>query len=125
MTELSDEQKAAIERGVKDAFEAMTAGRLTALESQVIDPEMQGAVGDLMRSAGYPHLLWQRVRALEQRLQSIEQSQPKEHDMSQSKLSWFDRLLMKIALARAAARGILRPNLARDLKENFVAIREP
>lgn len=119
------EQKAAIERGVKDAFEAMVSGRMIAMESQVIDPDLHGVSGEVMRSAGYPHLLWQRVRALEQRLQSIEQSKPKEHDMSQSKLSWFDRLLMKIALARAAARGILHPNLARDLKENFVAIREP
>lgn len=39
---------------------------------QVIDPEMQGIAGDVMRSAGYPVLLWQRVRALEHRLRACE-----------------------------------------------------
>lgn len=44
--------------------------------------------------------------------------------MSQSKLSWFDRLLMKIALAKAASRGHLHPDTAKWLREEFSIIRE-
>ena len=43
-----------------------------ALASQVMDPELQGLAGEVMRAAGYPTTLWQRVRALEQRLQACE-----------------------------------------------------
>lgn len=46
--------------------------RLAILEREVIDPALEGACGEVMRSAGYPHLLWQRVRELEQRLRACE-----------------------------------------------------
>lgn len=61
-----------VRRGVEAAFEAMVAGRLTALESQVADPDTGGVAGEVMRSAGYPTALWQRVRALERRLKAYE-----------------------------------------------------
>lgn len=86
-------------------------GRLAALESQALDPATQGAAAEVMRSAGYPMPpLWERVRALERRLQEREPTScdphiSKEYDMPQVKLGWFDRLLLKIAIAKAAARG--------------------
>lgn len=51
----------------------------------------------------------------------------KEHDMPK-KLGWFDRLLIKVAVAKAAARGTppaFVESLARSLKEAFAVIREP
>ena len=55
-------------------------------------------------------------------------STTKEYDMPEVKLSWFDRLLIKIAIAKAVARGF-RPidpaSLARSLKEAFAVTRAP
>lgn len=54
-------------------------------------------------------------------------STTKEYDMPEVKLSWFDRLLIKIAIAKAVARGakaLDTPALARSLKEAFALTRE-
>lgn len=39
--------------------------------------------------------------------------------MNTRRLSWLDRLLIKIALAKAAARGCLDPHLAERLTDAF------
>lgn len=52
----------------------------------------------------------------------------REQDMNQAKLRWLDRLLIKIAVAKAVARGasaLDTPALARSLKEAFAVTREP
>lgn len=52
----------------------------------------------------------------------------KEHDMPEVKLSWFDRLLIKIAVAKAVARGrsvVDITGLALSLKEAFAVTRAP
>lgn len=48
----------------------------------------------------------------------------KEQEMNEVKLGWFDRLLIKIALAKAAARGHLHISLAQRLKSDFSATRD-
>lgn len=48
--------------------------------------------------------------------------------MNEAKLSWFDRLLIKVAVAKAVARGggaADMPGLARSLKEAFAVTRAP
>lgn len=116
------------------ADDASVAGRLAALESQALDPATQGAAAEVMRSAGYPMPpLWERVRALERRLQEREPTScdphiSKEQEMNEVKLGWFDRLLIKIALAKAVARGrsvVDITGLALSLKEAFAVTRAP
>lgn len=98
--------------------------RLAAVEAEAIDPMS----ADIMRSAGYPYRLSQRVRALERQLndRAIAEmdASAKEKDMPKRGLGWFERLLLKIALAKAAARGHLRADLAQRLKDDFSLIRE-
>lgn len=50
----------------------------------------------------------------------------KESEMHEAKLGWFDRLLIKIAVAKAAARegAAFDARLARNLKNAFATIRE-
>jgi hypothetical protein len=48
----------------------------------------------------------------------------KEQEMNEAKLGWFDRLLIKIALAKSAARGHLHIGLAQRLKSDFSATRD-
>lgn len=57
---------------------------------------------------------------------SPEPHQPKDSDMS-PKLTWFDRLLLKVAIAKAVARGASGnpESLARALKGALLLIREP
>lgn len=52
----------------------------------------------------------------------------KEQEMNEVKLGWFDRLLIKIALAKAVARGrsvVDITGLALSLKEAFAVTRAP
>lgn len=60
-------------RPSRTSNDRQTENRLAALEAEALDSDMQGIAGDVMRSAGYPTLLWQRVRVLEQRLRACEE----------------------------------------------------
>ena len=46
-------------------------------------------------------------------------TQRKEQEMSEAKLGWFDRLLMKIAVAKAAARGENPCTVTKMLMQGF------
>ncbi|MCK2097540.1 hypothetical protein [Thauera aromatica] len=48
----------------------------------------------------------------------------KESEMTEAKLSWFDRLLIKIAVAKAASRGKNADNVAESVLSAFGRINE-